>query len=364
MVSPVLPPNIPIVGASAMSPSWWRWFRDLQAAVASSETDVASLTSLAALGPGVLLRDKVLTTGNNVIAHGAPSTPVGWFAMRPRGAFVSSGGGGQAIYLPHKATRQHYRRGSVGSSRVLTLNFTPADGAVLLMSTYTWENNTLSYPGIGSIAQTGVTWTKVNEATYNPTYYYALELWVGVVSAGASTTITITSNGSVDFGDYMKNHVVEFTDLTGTVITSAAGTAFGVAGTGSTQIDSDAILTTPSASAGDVCFCALGITASYPPVGSTNGWNGLSGAFGNSSSDNSVYAFSRVAQHDEAYPLLVNRSGEDDLNLIYAVMEANTLSVSGSSVTIPHGLREVSVDATNLTLESVSDVTVDLWVAY
>lgn len=133
------------------------------------------------------------------VASGAPS----WAA--PTG-----GGGGFTGALPiqDKGTGA----GASGSSRALTLNATPANGN-LLLALISVEDGTKS---VSSISQTNVTWTKIDGTTAGTTP--VIELWKGVVSASASTSVTVNYSGAT----YNGVHISEWpSTFSGTVVQSA-----------------------------------------------------------------------------------------------------------------------------------------------
>lgn len=83
--------------------------------------------------------------------------------------------------------QQAVNHGSTATLAV-TLGSAPTNGNVLVACIAN-QANTLQ---VQSIAQTGVTWAFVTRGTTNED----LELWVGAVSSGAGTTVTITFNGT------------------------------------------------------------------------------------------------------------------------------------------------------------------------
>ena len=84
---------------------------------------------------------------------------------------------------------------SSGSTFTITLGATPTNGNTLIAVISTWAFTSGKY-GVSSISQTGVTWTgsgngkqayKIGASSYNE-----VEIWLGTVGSGASTTITVT----------------------------------------------------------------------------------------------------------------------------------------------------------------------------
>jgi hypothetical protein len=91
----------------------------------------------------------------------------------------------------------------------------------------------------------------------------------------------------------------------------------------------------------------------------TSGWDCVAACFAFGTAYADTVMFSKVAQQAEHQPFrsVANLFSADVV--VYQACFPSNLSQSGG--TIPHGLREVSLDATNLTVESIGDVTVDLY---
>jgi hypothetical protein len=71
--------------------------------------------------------------------------------------------------------------------------------------------------------------------------------------------------------------------------------------------------------------------------------------------------FAKVAQQAEHQPFRsVANLFSADAVVYQACFPSNLSAVSGGGGTTPHGFREVSSDNTNLVIDSVSDVTIDL----
>jgi hypothetical protein len=92
-----------------------------------------------------------------------------------------------AISRVQSKTHQH----TTGNSISITLDSTPTNGNVLILTFAAASTN--NNPQIGSVVQTGVTWTRQIQAFSNNAADG--EIWLGVVSSGASTSITVNLSG-------------------------------------------------------------------------------------------------------------------------------------------------------------------------
>lgn len=102
---------------------------------------------------------------------------------------------GEVLSDPTITRVQGNARGTSATSTIsVTMASTPTNGNVLvaIIGISNWYAPLLN---VSSINQTGVTWTKqISETESN--YYSDIEIWLGVVSSGASTSITINLSGA------------------------------------------------------------------------------------------------------------------------------------------------------------------------
>lgn len=347
MTAPVLPPDTPIVGASRVQPQWWRWFRDVNDSVAANASAVVDAQA-------TRVADVVLTAGNNTVAHGLGSTPTTWWAGRPRGAFVTTG---DAVMYPEITPPRSSSTSIVPSgaprNSVHTMTFTPSDGTVLIACIgFEFGSGQVS-----SISQTGVTWTRL-EGPVNGGSSNSGDLYIGQVSNGASPIITVTYSVNVFLADVLL--VVEVPELISTTPTATEKFVCPNTTFPNRHFDSSQQMTTPPVpNAGDLVFtCLVGESRTMPLLGTD--WQCLAAGEAPSAAYSSAIIMAKVAQHAEhqkyaALPSAVTANW----CVMQACLPTNLAALSGSS--IPHGLREVSVDDTNLTVESISNVTVDLF---
>jgi hypothetical protein len=89
--------------------------------------------------------------------------------------------------------------GGFGGSITVTNAYTPTSGNVLFMVVTTMDN--LAYRTISSITQTNVAWTEqINKTATQSGIYQYIAICTGIVSASASSTITITLSGNTVYG--------------------------------------------------------------------------------------------------------------------------------------------------------------------
>ena len=94
---------------------------------------------------------------------------------------------------------QGINNGEIGPIISVTLGSTPLEGNSLIsvVALTSWRNTRT----ITSIDEVGVTWThQVNHVDVSGDYQYNVEIWLGVVGSGASTTITINLSGAPGYG--------------------------------------------------------------------------------------------------------------------------------------------------------------------
>jgi len=83
---------------------------------------------------------------------------------------------------------------STSNSISVTMGSTPTSGNILVATIGIKDLNT--YRTVSSISQTGCSWTRQVSKTSYSTDYFDVEIWFGVVSSGASASITITLTGT------------------------------------------------------------------------------------------------------------------------------------------------------------------------
>ena len=368
MVTPVLPPDVPIVGSSKVQPSWWRWFREVNAGLNGVSAGLNDVADLIAASQATVLSDVALTAGENIIAHGLGATPSTWWAARPRGAFkdvsVSS-----SIYLPPRPTRI-VASGSLSSSAIsqtIPISSQPEVGNHIMLQVMTEDNGTVgTYNSIASVSGSGVTWSFIGRIVYNPSssIMYATELWIGEVTSAPISVITYTYSGTFGSSYYWSALAVEVKGASGVVSSIATGDLNSPRSGYPVTIFEDttttrSIFETPTPAPGQLLYCVLTDYATNAVHGATNGWDCL-GITKKGTGVSVMGAYLRRAQYGEPYPLIMDRSSGIDFQAVYAVLETTDSPVSSSnSIEIPHGLREVSLNDTNLVIYSLSEVTVD-----
>lgn len=351
MTSPVLPPDIPIVGPNRVQPQWWRWFRDVNDSVSANSAAIVDLE--AALGDATATRvaDVVLTAGSNVVAHGLGVTPTSWWAARPRGAFPTLAGGVYPNITPPRASASQANATSYTASH--TMQFTPADGAILVaVPSVNGSSSTIS-----ALTQTGVTWSVIDATSYTINSN-SPQLWVGQCSSGASASVGITYTGGAG-SNTTSLTVAEIPEITSTTPTAYDSYKFpSVSFPGVRPYDTaQQCATPPVPSAGDIVITAVHCDSTHMPQSA--GWPCVSANFAFGSANLDTMMFARVAQEAEHQPFRAISYTWTDVIVVYQACFPTSLSPSGG--TIPHGLREVSLDATNLTVDSIGAVTVDLY---
>lgn len=117
--------------------------------------------------------------------------------------------------------------GSGATSIPVTMALTPTNGNVLIAAIYA---DTDQANNVASIVQTGVTWAglgnpqviKQAHVAWNSGAYENVEIWIGIVGAGANTSVTVnlnaaTSGGGVaDIYEYSGVATISFLDKTAT----------------------------------------------------------------------------------------------------------------------------------------------------
>lgn len=345
MVAPVLPPDVPIVGSSKVQPSWWRWFREVNAGI----NDV---TDLIAASQATVLADVALTAGANTIAHGLGATPSTWWAARPRGAFTtaSSAVGEYPHISPDKSSASQVTASSLVA--VHTMQFTPDEGSHLV-AVMGIESMTGS---IASVSQAGVSWTRLAGPLDGGSSNIS-ELWIGEVGPSPSPVITL------GVGGFSSSAVTSVTIAQLSEISSTTPTAIETykrpdQNFPNRHVDSSVNFATPPVpNAGDIVITVVHANAIDMPAFA--GWECIAACRTSSTAYGDTIILARVAQSavHQAY-----RGIGDSFSSSYAMYQAcmpSTLAKDNVSLMVPHGLREVSLDATNLVVDSISDVTVD-----
>lgn len=350
MTSPVLPPDIPIVGPNRVQPQWWRWFRDVDDSIKANAASIVDLD--AALGNATATRvaDVVLTAGSNVVAHGLGSVPTSWWAARPRGTFPTLTGTYPDITPPRASASQ---ANAVASTATHTMQFTPADGAIMVaIPAVNSSSSTIS-----AMTQTGVTWSVIDATSYTVNSNRP-QLWVGQCSSGASASVDVTYTGGTGTNTTMLT-VVEVPEITSITPTAYDSYVFpSVSFPGVRPYDTAQQCSTPPVpNAGDLVITAVYCDSIHMPQSA--GWPCVAANFAFGSAYLDTMMFAKVAQEAEHQPFRAVSHTFSNVIVVYQVCFPTSLSPSGGS--IPHGLREVSLDATNLTVDSIGDVTVDLY---
>lgn len=351
MASPVLPPDTAIVGASKVQPQWWRWFRDVNDSVSANASSIVTLGDAIGDAQATRVADVALTAGSNVVAHGFGSVPTTWWPGRPRGAFPS--GGGSGIYPETKPDNvSSFFITTASNPSPHTMTYTPTSGRYLIGL----FGRSASGVTITSIAQTGVTWILASRITGT----YVTEVWIGEVTAASSSAMSITYGlTSAALGWHL---IAEYSDISSATPTASAnrdGNALSVANR--ISVDSERTFSTPPvANAGDLVLF-IDNSSNFPVV--APGWLcNASGGFGTSSSSIRIGMFyGKTAQVNEHVRFSGYRPYNFTIGQMHMLCMPTNLAVVGAGGETPHGLREVSIDDTNLTVESISNVTVDLF---
>jgi hypothetical protein len=129
---------------------------------------------------------------------------------------------------------------SVTSTISVTLASTPTSGNVLVAVIGFFASASRS---VSSISETSVSWTMQVRKEYNLYGVYAeMEIWFGVVSAGASTSITVTLSGAATFGataDVCEYSGVVTTNFLDKTASTSGNNAYPKTGTTATTTQAD-----------------------------------------------------------------------------------------------------------------------------
>jgi hypothetical protein len=127
---------------------------------------------------------------------------------------------GQKIVVDPITRVQGNNSGTSGTSSVsVTMSSTPVSGNILIatIAIMCWTSTAIT---VSSITETNVVWTKViNSADTDESYYWDSEIWKGVVSASASTSVTVTLSGTPGGGGGSVVNICEYNSSIGTLTT-------------------------------------------------------------------------------------------------------------------------------------------------
>ena len=147
-----------------------------------------------------------------------------------------------ANYLVHASTQTPtlvhgpYRTASTSTSFTVTTTSTPTSGDVLIAVIGTSRTSSGSVRTISSISETNVAWSMQKSESYaTATPEVDVEIWLGVVSASAGTTVTINLSGSpsgavADICEYSGIATTSYLDQTAVNTGSSAATDTGLTG--------------------------------------------------------------------------------------------------------------------------------------
>jgi hypothetical protein len=132
------------------------------------------------------------------------------------------------------------RSSGYGLSTSLTLSANPTSGNMLILTV--GIDGVQNFTTVSSITQSGVTWTKVCNSSYNGGTTYAsfdTEIWAGTVGSGASKTVSITFSKSscnwlFQIGEWSGIWTSNFLDRTASSQNSYPGSTTPSTGTTST----------------------------------------------------------------------------------------------------------------------------------
>ena len=352
MTEPLLPPNTPIAGAEPMQPSWWRWLRqfkdDLAADIAAAGGGGHDPT---VLDDGVAVTGQSLVAGSNTIAHGLGRVPIGWFPTNITGAFPASTGQYPNIAPPRSSAS--FGTAS-GSSLGLTMQFTPAD-ATTLVALVGYESS--SGTSITSLTQTGVSWSKII-GPYDGGASNWHDIWIGTVASGASASVTIAFAGPTTTANTTMT-VAEIAEVSSTTPTASDSFRYTTSFPNRHFDTSQQFGTPPVPNAGDVVLTFF--HGGFDTSPASAGWQAIAACDATNSAYGDTVMWARVAQESSHQPFLGLVT--DSVSSTRAVHQVCLpTSLEAFAVTNGHGLRFVSSDSTNLVLNSLSAVEVDLWV--
>ena len=114
------------------------------------------------------------------------------------GNYAANSGTGSLTVSPHIALVQGPKQGTSTSSTIsVSLSNTPASGDVLIATIGTYRTISSTPRTVSSITETGVTWTRQTSQTdTSGNDARDVEIWLGTVGSGASTSISISLSGA------------------------------------------------------------------------------------------------------------------------------------------------------------------------
>jgi flagellin-like protein len=113
--------------------------------------------------------------------------------------------------------------GSTSTIISVSLSSTPTSGNTLIAVIGTYHTNSGTARTVSSIAETGVTWTmQTRQTDTSGSDVRDIEIWLGTVSSGASTSISITLSGSLEGA---VADVCEYSGLAASPLDKTAGNA-------------------------------------------------------------------------------------------------------------------------------------------
>jgi hypothetical protein len=373
MVAPVLPPDVPIIGSSKVQPSWWRWFREVNAGL----NDV---TDLIAASQATVLPDVALTAGENTIAHGLGATPSTWWAARPRGAF------NKRLRPVPGLSGSYWDTASAGNTSFSFSMVDPSASSKIVSDMSLMKDTIIMIIGgfcgspvdnimfVNSISQDGVSWSKVGrvgpDALLNSNDNAAIELWVGNLTGIPSENCSFSYVQSLsDFN--VRVAWASFSGLTGAVRESSLGFARIPDGDVicSENFTSDFFTLplvfnyqAPVPHVNDFMITAFGSAGIDSYVIDSNGWSVESSSFRyNTRPPVTLYSKSAYEEDNSQFSFKGSIFRYDDIYDYYMIQACFPVDESTASVesVIPSGIREISLNDTNLVVDSLSDVTVD-----
>lgn len=318
---------------------------------------------------GARLESVELSVGDNQIAHKLGRTPIGYYIEKFDGAFgTSSVSTGDAITLRQWKAFNHDEAGSPAAA-TMTLESAPEDGSCMVLI------HLGAAPGstIGSISQTGATWEEEVKSTGTARAF----MWHAQDVSSAAAAITLTSGGTSDLRG--MTWIGEFTG----VVTAGDPWDSSAAANGSTSGTTDnSYINLPALTLTDSDRFIIGgihkilplTTSGFPHFGSANLRPMTHSNPAGSATTDGASVFYLPASEDEVVSVSAGDGGSvqqpyvfwydptsDSYAAVWGALKAATGGGS-STVTVPHGVRLVSSDSNFITLNSVSAVTVDMWV--
>ena len=317
---------------------------------------------------GARLEDIELSAGDNKIAHKLQRVPLGYHIEKYEGDFgtssVSTDSSG--IKLRQWKYFNHSKSGSPASVTV-SLDQAPEDDSTLVLIHLGDAPGTAS--GIATITQTGASWYEEQsaEVSGNVRAY----LWHAQAVSSAGTSITVTAGGTANIVGGMW--IGEFTGVVttgdpweisqGTTASTATAyyklTAMDIAGVKRYVIggivDKDALTNT-----GPYRFAGGGLEALTASNADTRNCTIYHNP--NASASTGAIEAGDGGVADDTYVWRENVVGTEEIAYVAGALQPASTGGGASTVTVPHGVRFVSADNRFITLNSISDVAVTMWV--